>query len=463
MRAGLVCSGPLFSGGLMHARIFNRVLVLAALIAATLAAATHQASAEKRIALVVGNSAYKNITQLDNPSKDASLMAETLSLLGFVLVGGRAQLDLDKPAMDVAVQNFGRQVQGADVALFYYAGHGVQVSGANYLVPVNANPTREADVDFQMTDVNLVLRQMQGSGTRLNLVILDACRNNPFGSRGLRSSDGGLAQMRAPEGTLISYATQPGNVAQDGSDGHSPFTKALAATIRIAGLDVFQTFNQVGLAVKRATSGAQQPWVSSSPIDGIFYFVPPTQTAPPQVAAIQPDAFPDRLRADPDRVPLRDAALLSELSERLYELNFDPDTADGLTRAITKLQERITMAPTGEPTEGLLLRMRKMEDLKPWGSIVYGPDGNKWGISWNHASRRAAVADARGNCGGAKCPMELSFYGNRCGAFAISDKSWSLVQRDNVQRAKDAALDECGKAGKACRIIGAVCADGSGR
>jgi hypothetical protein len=164
--------------------------------------------------------------------------------------------------------------------------------------------------------------------------------------------------------------------------------------VRTAGLDVFQTFNQVGLAVKRATAGAQQPWVSSSPIDGTFYFVPPTQTAPPQVAAMQADPLPsERLRADPDRVPLRDAALLSELNERLYELNFDPDTPDGLTRAITKLQQRIAMAPTGEPTEGLLLRMRKMEDLKPWGSIVYGPDGNKWGMSWNHASRRAAVAD----------------------------------------------------------------------
>ena len=126
-------------------------------------------------------------------------------------------------------------MQGADVALFYYAGHGVQVSGSNYLVPVTANPTREADVDFQMVDVNLVLRQMQGSGTRLNMVILDACRNNPFGARGLRASDGGLAQMRAPEGTLISYATQPGNVALDGADGHSPYTRALASTIKQAG------------------------------------------------------------------------------------------------------------------------------------------------------------------------------------------------------------------------------------
>jgi hypothetical protein len=439
-------------------------MALAAIVAAAILAAS-PAAAEKRIALVVGNSAYKNVTPLDNPTKDAALMAETLSNLGFTLVGGRAQLDLDKGAMDSAVQNFGRQVQGADVALFYYAGHGVQVAGSNYLVPVNANPTREADVDFQMTDVNLVLRQMQGSGTRLNLVILDACRNNPFGARGLRASDGGLAQMRAPEGTLISYATQPGNVAQDGSDGHSPYTKALATTIRQAGLDVFQTFNQVGLAVKRETAGAQQHWVSSSPIDGTFYFVPPEAQAGPQVAAA-PTLRPETLRADPDRVPLKDSALLSELSERLYEHNFDPETADGrsdLTRAITKVQEKMAMAPTGEATEGLLLRLRKMDDLKPWGSIVYGPDTNKWGMSWNHGSRRAAVADARGNCAGAKCPIELSFYGNRCGAFAISDKSWSLVQRDSVQKARDVALDECGKAGKACRIIGAVCADGSGR
>jgi hypothetical protein len=202
-----------------------------AALAVLLSLLTAPALAEKRIALVIGNSAYQNVTRLDNPRNDAVLMAETLGGLGFTLIGGRAQLDLDRPAMDTAVQNFGRQVQGADVALFYYAGHGVQVSGANYLVPVSANPTREADVDFQMVDVNLVLRQMQGSGTRLNMVILDACRNNPFGARGLRASDGGLAQMRAPEGTLISYATQPGNVAQDGADGHSPYTKALAATI----------------------------------------------------------------------------------------------------------------------------------------------------------------------------------------------------------------------------------------
>jgi hypothetical protein len=426
------------------------------------------AAAEKRIALVVGNSAYQNITRLDNPRNDAVLMADTLLGLGFTLSGGRAQLDLDKSALDIAVQNFGRQIQGADVALFYYAGHGVQVNGSNYLVPVSANPTREADVDFQMVDVNLVLRQMQGSGTRLNMVILDACRNNPFGARGLRSSDGGLAQMRAPEGTLISYATQPGSVAQDGSDGHSPYTKALATTIRQAGLDIFQTFNQVGLAVKRETGGSQQPWVSSSPIDGTFYFVAPAAASGPQVAVApsQPPRLADTLRPDPDFVPIKDAALLRELSERLYEHNFDPEQPDGKTGmklAISKFQEKSNMSPSGDATEGVLTRLRKLDDLKPWGSIVYGPDSDKWGISWNHGSRKAAVEDARSNCGASKCPIELSFYGTRCGAFAISGKSWSLVQRETVQRAKDAALDECGRTGKSCRVIGAVCADGSGR
>ena len=111
---------------------------LAGLLALLFAA---PASAEKRIALVMGNSAYQNVARLDNPRNDAALMADTLAGLGFTLIGGRAQLDLDKAAMDGVVQNFGRQVQGADVALFYYAGHGVQVSGSNYLVPVSANPT----------------------------------------------------------------------------------------------------------------------------------------------------------------------------------------------------------------------------------------------------------------------------------------------------------------------------------
>jgi hypothetical protein len=230
------------------------------------------AYADKRVALVVGNSAYVNVPRLANPANDARLMADTLRGLGFSLVGGGAQLDLSKANFEDALAKFRDALTGADVALFYYAGHGVQARGNNYLVPVGANPTRESDVDLQMLDSNVVLRQMEEAGTKLNLVILDACRNNPFGGRGLRATDAGLAQMRAPEGTLISFATQPGAVAQDGSEGNSPYTKALAQAMRKPRLDIFRTFNEVGIVVASATGGAQEPWMSLSPIRGDFYF-----------------------------------------------------------------------------------------------------------------------------------------------------------------------------------------------
>lgn len=230
------------------------------------------AMADKRVALVIGNSAYRSVPHLDNPANDARLMAKTLKALGFELVGDDAQVDLDKAGFETALQKFGNQVLGADVGLFYYAGHGVQIDGKNFLVPVEANPTKEADVFLQMIDTQVVLSQMEGAGTKLNIVLLDACRNSPFGGRGLRAAGGGLAQMQAPEGTLISYATQPGNVATDGTDGDSPYTLAVAKTISQPGVGLFDAFNQVGVAVKRATGGVQQPWVASSPIEGSFYF-----------------------------------------------------------------------------------------------------------------------------------------------------------------------------------------------
>jgi uncharacterized caspase-like protein len=130
----------------------------------------------------------------------------------------------------------------------------------------------------------LVVRQMEGAHTRLNLILLDACRNNPFGTRASRATSRGLAQMEAPEGTLISFATQPGNVASDGEDGDSPYTKALAQTVKKPGLGIFEVFNQVGLEVKKQTGGSQQPWLSSSPIGGSFFFSGPPEAQPAPLA-----------------------------------------------------------------------------------------------------------------------------------------------------------------------------------
>lgn len=271
------------------------LICLAILSGIILCLTDRQAFAEKRVALVIGNSSYQHVGRLDNPGNDARLIADTLGNLGFTIVGGHALLDVDKSTLDTAISKFGSEVIGADVALFFYSGHGLQVRGENYLVPIEANPSREADVYVQMTDVAAVLSQMEGSSTRLNLVILDACRNNPFAGRGFRAVESGLAQMRAPDGTLISYATQPGSVAQDGSDGHSPYTQALAATVQRGGLDIFQTFNEVGLAVKRATGGQQQPWVSNSPIDGRFYF---NGQSGPAVSTPQPPPQPQSQPGD---------------------------------------------------------------------------------------------------------------------------------------------------------------------
>jgi uncharacterized caspase-like protein len=244
-----------------------------------------------RVALVIGNGAYATVGRLANPGNDATLMAQTLKAAGFTLIGGGAEIDLDKSHFDRAIAEFGRAIAGADVALFYYSGHGLQVDGTNFLVPVDANPSRRQDLDFQMVSADLVLHQMSGSGTKLNIIVLDACRNNPFEGTGLRSAGGGLAEMKAPEGTLISYATQPGSVARDGVGRDSPYTLALADAIRQPGLDIFRLFNRVGLDVKKTTDGQQQPWLAASPIEGDFAFTG-AATAPPPAAAPAPAPEP---------------------------------------------------------------------------------------------------------------------------------------------------------------------------
>src|ERR1700677_2904589 len=263
--------GPAAGSVVMTGRIGNvsRLLFAAVLLCAGLSSAAH---AEKRVALVIGNSAYKAVPRLSNPDAAAKLMSDTLLSLGFFVVGGGAQLDLDKASFDDALQKFKAELIGADVALFYYAGHGVETHGLNYLAPVDAHPLEEADIFTQMVGMPDILDQLEKSGTRINLVLLDACRDNPFSGQGVHSTGGGLAQMPAPVGTLISFATQPRSVSLDGVDGHSPYTKALAETMQRPGYGLFKTFNEVGLAVEKATGGSQLPWVSSSPITGNFYF-----------------------------------------------------------------------------------------------------------------------------------------------------------------------------------------------
>jgi uncharacterized caspase-like protein len=295
-------------------RIHLRLFTILGLVSAALGLVAVPAHAVTKVAFVVGNSDYRAVGRLANPANDAALVAQTLQQLGFTLVGGKAQINIDKAHFDKLAQTFGKDAHGADVAVFYYAGHGLQVDGTNYLVPVDAAPESEADVSFQLINATSILREMESSQARLKMMILDACRNNPFAGRGLRAIGGGLAQMQAPEGTLIAFSTQPGHKALDGKDGHSPYTSALARVMQKPGLDVFRTFNEVGLSVASVTHGRQRPWVSSSPIKGDFYFVPdvakaaPVNTGPTQEESLRfysaerigtEEAFNDFLKSFP--------------------------------------------------------------------------------------------------------------------------------------------------------------------
>ena len=279
--------------------------------------------AEKRVALVIGNSAYRTVPALPNPAADARLMSDTLLSLGFFVVGGGAQVDLDKASFDDVLREFGKELIGADVALFYYAGHGVETHGLNYLVPVDAHAADEGDVFAQMTGLAGILDQMEKAGARINLVLLDACRDNPFRDRGVRSTTGGLAQMQAPVGTLISFATQPRSVSLDGDDGHSPYTRALAETMQRPGFGLFKTFNEVGLAVEKATGGQQLPWVSSSPIVGNFYFAGKPATVPALAPPVQ------EARISPPDDPLRRDLVTDcdRLAGMPYDTGHAPDLA----------------------------------------------------------------------------------------------------------------------------------------
>jgi len=229
------------------------------------------AAAPRRLALVVGNSAYRFSGVLANPASDAELMAKTLKEVGFQLHGGGAQVNLTRAALDQAIESFGDSLRPGDVALFYYSGHGLQVNGENYLVPVDADIKKEAEVRVKTVPVNLLFAKLEGAGDVVNIVILDACRNNPF-ARSFRSSGGGLAAVNAPTGTIVAFSTGPGQVAEDGAGKNSTYTAALAQYVREPGLRVEDVFKKVRTSVSSLTKGSQTPWENTS-LTGDFSFI----------------------------------------------------------------------------------------------------------------------------------------------------------------------------------------------
>jgi hypothetical protein len=243
-------------------------LLLAMLIGACLpwSAADADTLDSPRVALVIGNAAYRR-DPLANSINDARAMSSSLRQLGFQVISLE---NASQKQMFEAVRQFGDSLKGG-VGLFYYAGHGVQVKGRNYLVPVDADISREDEVPYKSFDISQVLDKMEAAKNPLNIVILDACRNNPFARESRSGGGGGLAQMDAPTGSIIAFATAPGAEAADGSSGNGLYTGQLLRYMNSPGLKVEDVFKRTRVAVKQASGGRQIPWESTS-LEGDFYF-----------------------------------------------------------------------------------------------------------------------------------------------------------------------------------------------
>jgi len=220
----------------------------------------------KRVALVIGNADYP-FSPLNNSVNDAQDITQALQALGFEVI---YRENASQQTMEQAMRLFRQKLGANTVGLFFFSGHGVQFEGQNYLIPTSMTTLSVSDVKYKSVSAGYVLSEMEQAGNTTNIIILDACRNNPF-ERGFRGMQRGLARMNSLDGSLIAYATSPGNVANDGSGRNSPYSKNLLTFMRQPGLSIEQMFKQVRIAVKQETSGTQTPWESSS-LTTDFYF-----------------------------------------------------------------------------------------------------------------------------------------------------------------------------------------------
>jgi uncharacterized caspase-like protein len=248
--------------------------------------------AEKRVALVIGNGEYRNFPRLDNPVNDAKGVADALKVAGFNVI---FKTDATRADMMAAIDEFAVALSKADVGLFYFAGHATQVDWRNFMVPVSAdldaqkNPSALVEqVAVEAVDLADVLKRMGEAGKRLNIVILDACRDNPFTARALEISRSmtrstgsapfkigtGLAQSFAPPRTFLAYSTAPGQVASDGAGRNSPYSGALIQALSVPGLKLEDVFKRVRNAVAQLTGQEQIPWDNSSVFDDFYFRVP---------------------------------------------------------------------------------------------------------------------------------------------------------------------------------------------
>lgn len=254
---------------------------------------------EKRVALVIGNANYRTWSTLANPVNDARAMSDTLRRYGFQVITAE---NATRDAMRDALRRFGTELADGGVGLFYYAGHGTQAYGENFLIPTDADITDEVDIRSASISLQDVFARMDRADDQLNVVILDACRVFPVKRSTRSGGNEGLTRMTAPSGTLIAYATAPNQVAKDGDGKNSPYTKNLVATINEhPGLKLEDLLKAVRAKVRGETGGKQEPWIESS-IEGNFYFDPARRDGPTVVINIPPAGGATRIAARNDGV-----------------------------------------------------------------------------------------------------------------------------------------------------------------
>ncbi len=363
--------------------------LIAAISAAALLVSGNVAKADKRVAFVVGNGAYKNVAALPNPAVDAKSMAKLLRSVGFDVVEG-ANLTRDK--MTEKLLDFGKKAEGADVALFFYAGHGIAVNGTNYLLPVDADLKSEMDVKLGAAiNVDLTLEQTMADA-KVKLVFLDACRDNPFAAK-IRSAKAtrsvsvasGLAEMKSGEGTLIAFATGPGQTALDGEAGtNSPFTRALMANIATPGVEIQQAMTKVRAQVNEETNKNQLPWGHTNLIGTVYLNPAPAAPGSAVEASNTPgrgrrSRFGSRTRVLAIDQGLQQAGRTQRLSHQLSERHFQIDRADPYRRAAGR--------PVDDDTQPHHRLRHRSPDLL--GRRQPGHRGSAWPRS-QPAPRRAA-------------------------------------------------------------------------
>ena len=325
------------------------------LLAAGLLLCSHTAFAENRVALVIGQSNYRSVVALPNPANDAKAMSQLLSDAGFEVLSAA---DLSQNEMRERVSDFAAKVaaKGPDtVALVFYAGHGLQIDGENFLIPVDIDPKREADIPLQAVRLNDILNTLTSVPSRMRILLLDACRNNPFPAIN-QSAGNGLAIVDAKTGapgTFLSFSTSPGAEAEDGSGADSPYTSALLLAAKEPGLSIEDTFKRVRVSVNKVTEGRQTPWDSSSLTDDFRFFAGPGAVASTQPASLQPASKQPVLKRGVDE-------WRRELTGKPVEVANEIIVADGTEEAYEAFVGLFTQPPFSPQARLWLDRHRRM-------------------------------------------------------------------------------------------------------